>query len=134
MEKGAILYHSSFEFKNGDIGEKLLIVLNDPDPAKEPYLLSRVTSQEKDKPKKFGCNEDLSLFFLPAGHDFFKKDTWVQLYDVYPIEADSLLKDRFGGELEQLGRLEEMTIRQLMNCIKRVKDISVKHKRMILKS
>ena len=33
-----------------------------------------------------------------------EKDTWVQLDDVYPIEADSLLKDRFDGELEQLGK------------------------------
>lgn len=132
MKKGAVLFHTRFKYTNGDIGEKLLIVLNDPDPTKEFYLLTRVTSQEKGKPRKFGCQEDLSLFFLPARHDFFDKDTWIQLYEIFEFEADSMLKDHFKGHLELRGRLQEMTIRQLMNCIKKIKDISGKHKKMIL--
>jgi len=132
LKKGNILYHKRFEYTNGEIGKKLLVVLNDPDPAKEPYLLCRVTSQEKGKLRKFGCQEDPSFFFLPAGHDFFDKDTWVQLYEIFEVEADSLLKDHFEGHLEPRGALQEMTIRQLMNCIKKIKDISGKHKKMIL--
>ena len=132
MKKGSVLFHKRFEYTNGDIGEKLLIVLNDPDPAKEPYLLCRVTSQEKGKSRTFGCQEDLSLFFLPAGHDFFEKDTWVQLYTIFAAEANSLVKDHIDGSLNLLGSLKDLTIRQLMNCIKKIKDISGKHKKMIL--
>ena len=42
MEKGTVLFHTEFRFTDGDIGEKLIIILNNPDPTKEPYLVSRV--------------------------------------------------------------------------------------------
>jgi len=132
LKKGSILFHTRFEYTNGEIGEKLLIGLNEPDPAKEPYLLCRVTSQEKGKTRTFGCQEEFSLFFLPAGHDFFEKNTWIQLHELFEFEANTLLKDRFDGSVNPLGQLKELTLRQLMNCIKKIKDISVKHKKMIL--
>jgi hypothetical protein len=133
LEKGSILFHEKFRFKNGELGEKILIVLNNPDPKTEPYLICRVTSQKRNKPKIFGCHEDLSLFFLPARQDFFEKDTWIQLYEIFPFEAAALLQDHFTNELKILGKLKDLTLRQLMNCIRKIKDISVKHKEMILK-
>jgi hypothetical protein len=133
MEKGTILFHEEFRFTNGEFGEKLLIILNTPDPNVEPYLLCRVTSKENKKPKKFGCQEDISVFFLPANHDFFERDTWIQLYEVFPFDATTLLQDHFNRQLSVLGKLKDLTIRQLMNCIRKIKDISVIHKKMILK-
>jgi len=131
--RGHILFHKKFEFKNGELGEKLIIILNNPDPSKEPYLVCRTTSQEKNKPRKFGCNKELSLFYLPANHDFFEKDTWIQLYEIFPFNASSLLDDHFKGELEVIGKLRELTIRQLINCVKKIKDIAAAHKKLILK-
>lgn len=133
LEKGCILLHKKFEFKDGELGEKLIIILNSPDPSKEPYLVCRTTSQERSKPKTFGCQEELSLFFLPGGQDFFQKDTWIQLYEIFPFKASTLLKDFFDGELRVLGTLNQLTIRQLMNCIRKVKDIALGHKEMILR-
>lgn len=133
MEKGTILFHEKFRFANGELGEKLLIILNAPDPKVEPYLLCRVTSQEGNKPRIFGCHQDLSLFFLPANHDFFKRDTWIQLYEIFPFDAATLLQDHFNKQLNVRGKLKDLTIRQLMNCIRKVKDISLRHKEMILK-
>uniref|UniRef100_A0A7V3N6F2 Uncharacterized protein n=1 Tax=candidate division CPR3 bacterium TaxID=2268181 RepID=A0A7V3N6F2_UNCC3 len=133
LGKGSILFHKQFKFKNGDIGEKLIIILNNPNPSNEPYLVCRTTSQEKNKPKIFGCHEELSLFYLPSGHDFFEKDTWIQLHEIFPFEASTLLKDFFDRELECLGKLKDLTIRQLMNCVKKIRDISLKHKKLILR-
>ena len=133
MEKGTILFHEKFRFVDGELGEKLLIILNTPDPKVEPYLLCRVTSQGKNKPRIFGCQEDLSLFFLPANHDFFEKDTWIQLYEIFPFDAAALIQDHFNKQLNVLGKLKDLTIRQLMNCIRKVKDISLRHKDMILR-
>jgi hypothetical protein len=133
LEKGSILFHKRFTFKNGDLGEKLIIVLNDPDPKKEPYLICRVTSKDQNTPKTLGCHQELSLFFLPAGHDFFQKDTWIQLHEIFPFDASPLLRDHFDGELTALGKLKDLTIRQLMNCIKGIRDIALRHKQMILK-
>lgn len=133
MERGTILFHEEFRFRNGESGEKILIVLNTPDPNREPYLLCRVTSQGKNKPKTFGCHEDSSVFFLPAGQDFFDKDTWIQLHEIFSFEATTLLKDHFQKQLNVLGKFKELTFRQLLNCIRKIKDISVRHKEMILR-
>ena len=133
MEKGTILFHEKFRFADGELGEKLLIILNTPDPKVGKYLLCRVTSKESNKPRVFGCHEDLSLFFLPANHDFFQRDTWVQLYEIFPFDAATLLQDHFNKQLNVLGKLQDLTIRQLMNCIRKVKDISLRHKEMILR-
>ena len=108
-------------------------ILNNPVPVKESYLVCRVTSQQNSKPKKFGCDAERAFFFLPANHDFFIEDTWIQLYEIFSFSTDDVLKDKFSGELEIKGKLQEMTIRQLMNCIKNIVDIPVEQKRMILK-
>ena len=133
LGKGSILFHSRFEFANGELGEKLIIILNDPDPTKEPYLTARVTSQQKNRPKTFGCHSKSSLFSLPAGSDFFEKDTWIQLYEIFAFETSSLLKDFFDGALRRMGDLKPVTIQQLINCIRTIKDIERKYKKMILR-
>lgn len=133
MEKGAILFHSKFRFTNGEEGEKLLIVLNNPNPAEEPYLVCRVTSQRGRKPKTPGCHEEHSLFFLPGREDFFEKDTWIQLHEIFSFNASELLRDHFDGRLNVRGNLKDLTIRQLMNCIRKIKDISRENKEMILR-
>jgi hypothetical protein len=133
LEKGTILFHTEFKFSNGETGEKLLIILNDPVPAKEPYLICRTTSQPGNKPKTPGCIAKKSLFFIASNQDFFIKDTWIQLYEIYSFEASEFLKDKFDGKLEIKGNLKELTIRQLLNCIRIIEDISAEHKKMILK-
>jgi len=134
LGEGAILFHKRFEFTDGAIGEKLIVVLNNPDPSKEPYLTCRTTSQERNKTKIPGCQEEHSLFFLPASHDFFKRDTWIQLHEIFPFDAKTLISDHLSGSLTLRGQLQPTTIRQLMNCIRKIKDISGKHRRMILES
>ena len=62
LGKGSILFHRKFRFENGEIGEKLLILLNNPDPTQEPYLICRVTSQGKNKSKEFGCQKQSPYF------------------------------------------------------------------------
>jgi hypothetical protein len=134
LGKGSILLHKQFKFKNGELGEKLLILLNNPDPSLEPYLVCRVTSQEKNKIKKFGCQEGRSLFFLPANQDFFMRDTWVQLHEIYSFEPAGLIKDSLAGDLEIKGKLKDLTIRQVMTCIKKCQDIREIDKALILKN
>jgi hypothetical protein len=134
LGKGSILFHKNFQFKNGAVGRKLLVVLNNPNINKgEEYLTSRTTTSEKGKKLEYGCNHELSYFFLPAKHDFFEKNTWIQLHEIFPFDAKTLLDDKYKGELEVLGELDQIVIRQLMNCIKKIKDIEIKYKKMILK-
>jgi len=132
LKKGTILYHESFEFKNGEIGEKLLVLLNTPKPSVEPHLLCKATSQQDGKPQIPGCHPSLSLFFISAGQDFFVKDTWLQLYDIYPVDTASVLQDSFNKQLIIKGILSDKTIIDLMSCIGKIKDIEIEYKRLIL--
>jgi len=59
MRKGTVLFHPRFEFSNGEIGEKYLIILNTPDIKKPgPFLICKTTSQIKNKPKTPGCHAE----------------------------------------------------------------------------
>ena len=132
MKRGTILFHTKFQFKNGDIGEKLIAILNEPDPAKEPFLICRTTSQQKGKSTNPGCQADLSMFYLSANSDFFEKGTWIQLYEIYEVEVHSFLKDHFDGNLKIMGELKDGTIKSLLKCIAVLQDISPRHRKMIL--
>jgi len=131
--RGKILFHTNFSFKNGEFGKKLIIVLNEPRTTNEPYLVFRVTSNSEGKPNSFGCHARYSLFFLPAGLDFFHHDTWIQLHEVFSFEASDFLDDHFQGKLKVLGQLKESTIKQLLDCIKKITDIDEDYKTLILK-
>lgn len=134
MKKGSIFFHKEFSYKNGEIGEKLIVLLNEPKSPQEPYLFCRVTSQEKDKPKQLGCIPYLSLFFIPERDDYFSRDTWLQLYDIYPFDAASVLQDSLTGKMIIRGNLKNSTLKNLMVCISLVKDIEIEYRNYILGS
>jgi hypothetical protein len=111
--RGAIYHHSKLIFHNGFIGKKYLILLNTPGKI-EPYLFVKTTSQKKDKPSKAGCIKERSLFFIPAGKTSFKKDTWVQLYELYPIPPKDIDTTK---EITVVGNLDPKMIDDIVNCL-----------------
>jgi len=132
LKKGSILYHEEFRFKNGEIGDKLLVLLNTPKLPSEPYLFCKVTSKQNGKSKIPGCHPSFSLFFIPGSEEFFNKDTWLQLYEIYPFDAASVLQDSLTKQLIEKGSLKSNTIKDLMNCISKIRDIETEYKRLIL--
>lgn len=111
--RGAIYYHSSLVFHNGFTGKKYLILLNTPDE-NEPYLFVKTTARKKDKPSTSGCVKNRSLYFIPAGKTFFKKDTWVQLYEIYAISPDDIDNKK---EITVEGSLDVKMIDDIANCL-----------------
>ena len=79
--KGDILLNKKFIHETGATDEKLLVILNSSSQG-ELFLFVKTTSQQHDKPKTPVCIEDRhrSLFYIPAKKDFFRDDTWVQVY------------------------------------------------------
>jgi len=112
--RGAIYHHKQLVFQNGFTGKKYLILLNTP-THKEPYLFVKTTSQQKSKPIKPGCIQEKSLFFIPAGKTFFKKNTWVQLYELYPILPEYI--DNSMDEITIEGSLDVKLIDEIVNCL-----------------
>ena len=111
--RGAIYFHPSFEFKNGDTGKKLVLLLNTPSK-NDPYLFVKTTSRQKDKPLRPGCIEERSLFFIPAGTTFFKENTWVELYERYPMRPNDVSKNK---DMKLIGNLDVKTLDKIIDCL-----------------
>ena len=127
--RGAIYHHRKLVFHNGFTGKKYLILLNTPGKD-EPYLLVKTTSQKKGKPENPGCIKERSLFFIPAGKTFFKKDTWVQLYDIYEISPKDIDTTK---DITVEGSLDAKMIDDIVNCLFDTEEdnISPIHKKLL---
>ena len=111
--RGAIYHHSHLVFHNGFVGKKYLILLNTPTKT-EPYLFVKTTSQTRDKPATPGCIKERSLFFIPAGKTFFQVNTWVQLYEIYPILPKEVDTNK---NISIKGRLDVKLTNDIVKCL-----------------
>jgi hypothetical protein len=111
--RGTIFHHKQLVFHNGFVGKKYLILLNTPSK-NEPYLFIKTTSQQKDKPTTAGCIKERSLFFILGGKTFFPKDTWAQLYELYPIPAKDIDNNK---NISVVGSLDVKTTDAVVNCL-----------------
>jgi len=128
MRKGTILFHPSFEFANGEIGRKYLIILNSPDIKKiESFLFCKTTSQSQNKPQTPGCHAEKNLYCIDAKFDFFPKKTWVQFFEMFEVNYDEFIKQHFELGVEVKGELRTETISAIINCIKKSDDVSAYH-------
>ena len=111
--RGTIYHHRQLVFHNGFVGKKYLILLNTP-TKNEPYLFVKTTSKKKNKPTTPGCIKERSLFLIPAGKTFFRLDTWVQLYEIYPIPPKDIDTDK---NITVEGGLGVKLIDDIVNCL-----------------
>ena len=135
LKPGCILFDTKFKFKDNEIGEKLIVLLNNP-LKNEPFLFCRTTSIEKPPYKiktPSGCQKNSQYFFINACN-FFPKDTWLLLHDIYEYNKAHILKKAFDKEIRIIKSINDDTLRQIKNCVKYSIDISEKHLKMILKT
>lgn len=134
MTKGTILYHERFQLYNGEIANKLLVILNTPtSEIQEPYVMCKTTSRLDNKPREQGCHLEQSLFFIKASYDQFPKDTWLQFNELYELHIQELLDLHFKKSVKIIGTLREQTINEIINCIKKSDDISDYRLKLITK-
>lgn len=127
--KGTIFHHKKFVFKDGDIGDKLLILLNTPSE-NEPCLFAKTTSKKRERPSTPGCIENLKLFFIPAGTAFFKDDTWIELYEIYEIPLDDVKNN---PDFKIIGTCDNKLINEIIDCLLLLNqnDITSYHKKLL---
>lgn len=128
MRQGTVLFHPSFQFANGEIGRKYLIILNTPDIEKsEPFLFCKTTSQPQNKPNTSGCHAGKNLYCIEANSDFFPKRTWVQFFEIFEASHNEFIKQHFALGLQVKAELKLETISAIINCIRRSDDVSAYH-------
>lgn len=131
MTPGSILYDTSFIFKDGEIGKKLLIILNDG--SNYPYIIVKTTSKQKRKGKDEGCqlNDKPPNFFFPKGSCSFELDTWAELIEFYEFNVNDIFTKRLNKTLELKDSIPKNLLRDFLNCAKNCDDISTKQAEII---
>lgn len=134
MKRGTVLFHRDFIFKDGESGEKYLIILNDPS-GDEPYLCCKTTSKSKYDITQEGCHPHKNIYLLKAKKDCFPYNTWIQFHELYELTAEELLKAHLGDKTCNITyTLKNETCRAIRNCIKKSIDISPYHLELLFKN
>lgn len=123
MEAGTVLHWPDFEFKDGNLDDKYCVLLSDASELVAPHIFCKVTSQRKNKPDSQGCISRQSLFMIPAGKECLKKDSWLQFYDLYEFYWKDLLSSKFKKNVQNVGKLSELCMKQIKNCLKQCPDV-----------
>ncbi len=110
--RGRVYHHKHFKFHDGESGQKRIILLNTP-KADEPYLFVKTTSQDFKKPFTPGCNKRRALFFIKANTTIFELNTWVQLYELYPMDSF----EEKPPLIKLIGDLSENLIHKIIKCL-----------------
>ena len=103
MTPGTVLCDREFQFKDGDTGKKLLVVLGGGLP--NHYVIILTTSKQKTKGRQEGCQpkDRLHNYFLPEGSCCLSGDSWLLLNSVYNFEAEKLLARSLSGFISHIG-------------------------------
>lgn len=109
--RGAVYHHKRFKYPDGGTGRKYIVLLNNSEGGGLSLVL-KTTSQRKRRPITPGCIADWGLFFIPAQSAHFPKDTWVQLFPVFPIQ--NLESDE---DIDYFGHLPDPLFRDLLDCL-----------------
>jgi hypothetical protein len=118
MNPGTILHDQHFKFLDGEVGNKLLIVLNDGKDG--VYTVIRTTSKQKQKGREEGgqLKDRPPNFYAPDGSCCLDGESWFLLDDYYDLKAAELQQKVFVGDIQRIGELpKDMLIELLAGAI-----------------
>lgn len=130
MSKGNIFHFPDFVFHDGAHGDKLMVVLNEPQE-NEPYLMCKTTSQTRYGITTEGCRSDLSLFV--TSRKPLNVKTWILFGSsaVYEFSQNDINEKLLSCEIRKIGCFEISVINSIVNCFKRSDDISKYHLQLL---
>ena len=120
---GQLLHHKDFTFRDGNKGNKYVIVLNTCDNDKACLVL-KTTSQSKHYPNAMpGCNSCMSVFCIyQECEQDFPKDTYVEMDYIYDVNIQEQLNKH---QITFAGHLTPECFKNLKSCLRNFRmDIS----------
>lgn len=99
MNAGSIFFDRDFVFHDGEIAEKLFVVLGS---SKSLAVVAKTTSRANGRGAAFGCRlrDRFANFHLPAGSCALKRASWICLDEFYELNYAKLLQKRFSGAVQ----------------------------------
>lgn len=122
MNCGTVLYDTQFQFPNGSIIDKLIIVLCD---FGTDYLVAQTTRQEKFKNKVAGCQikDKPSNYFIPEHTSWFKDNTWILLDEVFEYNSDTFAYKKADNIAQHRDVLPKQQLKEILGCALKSDDI-----------
>lgn len=133
MIVGSIFFDTDFHFHDGDIGEKLFLILGLDSGV---VLVAKTTSQPYGKGIIFGCqpSDRFHNFYLPVNSSYLTKNTWICLDEFYELKNSDLLKKHFSGHVKHICNLTDEITLKVQQCALESDDITGKQSVIIQSS
>lgn len=124
MNCGTVLYDTKFQFSDGSITDKLIIVFGN---FGTDYLVVQTTRQQKFKNKVAGCqiSDKPQNYFIPKHTSWFTDDTWVLLNEVFEYNSDTFAYKKQDNVVQYRENLPKELIREILQCALKSDDIEL---------
>ncbi|MGO7260790.1 hypothetical protein ACC691_11720 [Rhizobium johnstonii] len=123
MNPGSVFFDDLFQFKDGDIGEKLFVVLGSNNAT---YVVAKTTSNGKWYSANHGCQpaDRFHNFHLSNKSCALKGATWVCLNEFYELNQNEVLQKKFSGGIKPVCDLSNVITRAIQDCACESEDIT----------
>jgi hypothetical protein len=116
MTPGTVLFNPHFQFTDGEIGRKYLVVLSEG--ASGFYIAIKTTSRQKNKGNDEGCqsSDRPPNFYVLDGSWPVQGESWFLLEEFYELESGELERKVSSGQIEVKGNLSNDMLIELLAC------------------
>ncbi|WP_089724171.1 hypothetical protein [Candidatus Thiosymbion oneisti] len=134
MSPGTFLFDDNFRFHDGNIGQKIFVLLNNGSTG--IYVAAKTTSHGDRYGIQHGCQilDRFLNFYLVQGSCFLKKNTWIQLDSFYEFKSDKLMEKVMIGEIKRIGVIEPRQTIELLKCASHSDDLSQSQETIVISS
>jgi len=124
IKRGEVYSDSSFIYPEGNQAEKLIIILNKNYTPPEPIIAVPTTTTLSPNNFNLGCNSTNKIYYIKAKQDFFKEDTFIQLYVINTPMSESIFYRKLTTtqEIRLMTSLKYATITSIVKCIETIKE------------
>lgn len=130
MNVGSVFFDRQFDFKDGDTGRKLFVVLGTIEGVS---VAVKTTTRQHGRGTTFGCQirDRFGNFFLPHRCCDLDRTTWVCLDAFYELDYASVLTKRFRGIIDPICDFPAALARQIQDCALLSDDLSDKQEAIV---
>ncbi len=120
VKRGEIYYDLRYEYPNGHIVDKLIIILNKIHLPTQNVIAVPVTTYKTDRKYHPGCNHKALIFYLEANKDFFTNNTCIQLFILNSGKTipENIFQEKLNSKtIVPKGMLKNETTTKLVKCV-----------------
>lgn len=134
MTPCTFLFDPTFQFHDGQIGQKIFVVLNSG--ASGEYVAVKTTSRGDRYGIQHGCQimDRFPNFHLVKGSCFLKESTWIQLDAFYEFRVTDLLQRVMSGQINRIGVLDTPQALELLTCTSYAEDLNQMQEAVVLQA